>query len=154
MKEILMVAAPTARVHSRWALKYDILSTIDYLLSTDDPAKIHAWMMSVESAPVSNSKAGGGEIEYQLNIRLWGFKGFAYGTDTSNSQDAFEDEVDDIVAYFNANRLYAFGLTEEQGRKYLRDINYLPQFTIEVAAFGEGYDVHVAKATMTLRIAR
>ncbi len=154
MKQILMVAAPNARVHSRWALKYDLQSTIDYILAENDPTKIHAWMVSVESAPVANVKVGGGELEYELNIRIWGFKSFVFGTDASNSQDSFEDEVDDVVAYFNANRLYAFGLTEEQGRKYLRDAPTLPQFELEVAAFGQGYDVHVAKGTITLRIGR
>jgi hypothetical protein len=154
IKQILMAAAPNARVHARWALKYDITSTIDYILSTNDTDVIHAWMVSVETVQASNPKIGGGELEYDLTIRIWGFKSFDFGTDEENSQDAFEDEVDDVIAYFNANRLFAFGLTEEEGRQYLRDINFLPQFEIEVAAFGEGYDVHVAKASMTLRIAR
>lgn len=154
MKEIIMAAAPNARVHSRWALKYDITSTIDYLLSVNDPENIHAWMLSVETVQPSNPKAGGGEIQYDLNIRIWGFKGFVFGTDASNSQDAFEDEVDDVVAYFHANRLFAFGLSEADGRNALKDVNFLPQFEIEVAAFGEGYDVHVAKAVMALRIVR
>jgi hypothetical protein len=157
IKEILMAAAPNARVHSRWALKYDIQSTLEYLLAVNDPEVIHAWMVSVDTIEASNPNVGGqggAEIQYLLQIRIWGFKGFRFGTDASNSQDEFENEVDDVVAYFNANRLYAFGLTEAEGRKYLRDINFLPQFEIEVAAFGEGYDVHVAKATMTLRIDR
>lgn len=157
IKAILMAAAPNARVHNRWALKYDIESTLDYIRATDNSDNIHAWMVTISGAPASQVKVGGGggaEIEYDLSIKIYGFKSFIFGTDASNSEDSFDDEVDDVVAYFNANRLAAFGLTEEQGRKYLRDVNLLPQFEMEVAAFGEGYDVHVAKATMNVRIAR
>lgn len=155
LKETIIAAAPNARVHSRWALKYDIESTLAYLHSVNPltPEDIHAWMVSVYQVQPEEVKTGSSEYDNTLGIRVWGFRGFEFGDDEDNSQDPFEDEVDNVVAFLKANRLTAFGISEEDGRKYLRDIT-LPAFELDVAGFGEGYDVHVAKGTMTMRVAR
>lgn len=153
IKNVIMAAAPAARVHSRWGLKYDLLSTISVLQSESDPDVIHAWMIKVREITPQHVKVGGGEILYPLVIDVWGFKGFEFGTDADNSQDPFEDEVDDVIAYLDANRLNAFGLSPSQ-KPYLRDLDIQDNWTLDVASFGEGYDVHVAKGTITGKVVR
>lgn len=153
IKAVIMAAAPQAKVHNRWGLKYDLTSTISRLLAENDPTKIHAWMIKVREVTPQQVKVGGGETLYPLIIDVWGFHGFEFGTDEENSQDTFEDEVDDVIAYLDANRLNAFGLPEDK-QKYLRDVNIQENWELDVASFGQAYDIHVAKGTITAKVVR
>lgn len=153
IKNVIIKAAPNARVHSRWGLKYDLLSTIARLQSESDPDKIHSWMIKVREVTPQHVKIGGGETVYPLIIDVWGFMGFEFGTDADNSQDVFEDEVDDVIAYLDANRLDAFGLEPSQ-RQYLRDLDIQENWLLDIASFGEGYDVHVCKGMITGKVVR
>ena len=153
IKSVIIAAAPGARVHSRWALKYDIMSTIGRLKAESGTNPIRAWTIKVREVTPQQVKVGGGETVYPLVIDVWGFHGFEFGTDESNSQDAFEDEVDDVIAYLDANRVDAFGLSPEQ-KPYLRDLAITENWQLDIASFGQGYDVHVAKGTITGKVVR
>jgi hypothetical protein len=153
IKEVIMAAAPGARVHNRWGLKYDLMSTIARLKSETDPEVIHAWMIKVREVTPQQLSIGGGETVYPLIIDVWGFKGFEFGTDADNSQDAFENEVDDVIAYLDANRRNAFGLSALQ-KPYFRDMEITENWQLDIASFGEGYDVHIAKGAITGKVVR
>lgn len=155
IKEVIIEAAPGARVHNRWGLKYDLISTIDKLKAESGPHPIHAWMIKVREVTPQQFKVGGGETLYPLTIDVWGFMGFEFGTDEANSQDDFEDEVDDVIAYLDANRHpgNVFGLLPDQ-QKYFRDMNIQENWQLDIASFGQGYDVHVAKGTITGKVVR
>jgi hypothetical protein len=153
IKAVIRAAAPTARVHNRWGLKYDITSTISKLISESDPNKLHAWMIKIREVTPQQPKVGGGETVYPLIIDVWGFMSYNFGTDESNSQDAFEDECDDVIAYLDANRLDAFGVAPEK-RKYFRDMNIEENWDIDIASFGKGYDVHICKGVITGKVVR
>jgi hypothetical protein len=153
LKNVIIAAAPNAMVHSRWPLQFDIPSTLQYLASEANPDKIHAWMISAANLDAEEEKVGGTEYMYTVTFRIWGFKGLEFGTDASNSQDSFEDEVDDVVAYIKANRLNGFGITDPNMRIALSD-NTLPNFELDVVSLGAGYDLHLAKGTMIFRIRR
>lgn len=151
--EIIRAAAPSARVWSRWALKYDMEQTVALIQNQDDI--IHSWMISVYRVEPNEVKAGGDEYEYILRVRIWGFLEQQMGDDLTNSQNDFEDEVDDVIAYLRANRKNRFGIAESEGGRYIKDLSGLPVFEpIEVHGFGSGVDVHVAQGTMDFRIAR
>jgi len=154
IKEVIIAAAPGARVHNRWGLKYDLLSTIGRLKAESGPYDLHAWMIKIRDVDPAHIKIGGGETLYPLIIDVWGFQSFEYGNDQSNSQDDFEDEVDDVIAYLDANRgpMNVFGLPSDQ-HKYFRDIQ-LGNWNLDIASFGQGYDVHVCKGEITGKIVR
>lgn len=157
LKKVVIEAAPGAKVHSRWALKYSLEQTLTFLTEDTNPDKIHAWMISVYGVTTEETKAGGGvsasELEYTLEVRIWGFMGHDYGNDTINSESTFEDEIDNVISWVKANRVTGLGLNEPV-RRYLGGIT-LPIFQpIEVAAFGEGADVHVCQGTMTIKVKR
>ncbi len=155
IKEVIIAAAPGARVHNRWALKYDLLSTIDKLKAESGPHPLHAWMIKIREVTPQYQKVGGGETLYPLVIDVWGFMGFEFGNDASNSQDDFEDEVDDVIAYLDANRHpgNVFGIPADQ-QKYFRDMDISENWQLDIASFGQGYDVHVAKGTITGKVVR
>ncbi len=155
IKEVIIAAAPGARVHNRWGLKYDLMSTIDKLQAESGPHPLHAWMIKIREVTPQYLKIGAGEVSYPLIIDVWGFMGFEFGNDNSNSQDDFEDEVDDVITYLDANRVppNVFGLAPEQ-QKYLKDVRIDENWQLDIASFGQGYDVHVAKGTITGKVVR
>lgn len=152
LKDIVQAAAPSARVWSRWALKYDLEQTVGLLTAQSD--QIHSWMLSVDRVTTDAPKAGGGEFEYNLRIRIWGFLEQVMGDDETNSQNDFENEVDDVIAYLQANRLNRLGISESEGGGYIRDVGFPTFEPIEVHGFGDGIDVHVAQGSLDIRVAR
>ncbi len=153
LKALILQAAPTARVHNRWGLKYDIMSTISRLQSESDPDVIHTWMIKVAEVEPQYIKTGGGEVQYPLVIDVWGFQGYEFGTDADNTQTDFEDECDDVIAYIDANRINALGLDPSQ-TPYLKDVKVDQNWTLDLVSFGEGYDVHVCKGRILVKVTR
>lgn len=152
--DCIKAAAPTARVHPRWAMRWDLQSTIA-MIKEQSSGKIHSWMVSVKKPTAEIVKVGGTEYQYTLNIRIWGLMQYDYGTDSSNSQDAFEDEVDDVIATLKANAdANCLGITNSTQRAAVREVIIPSEFDMDVVGFGEGYDIHVAQGFMDVRIVR
>jgi hypothetical protein len=154
IKDTITLAAPNARVHSRWALQFDLESTIAMIRNDSDI--IHSWMVMVKKPSADIAKVGGTEYETTLDFKIWGMMGYDYGDDSSNSQDAFEDEVDDVIATLraNSNVKNAFGLTNADGVQAIREVIIPSEFDLDVMGFGEGHDVHVAQGILQVRIVR
>ena len=147
VKRCIKAGAPTARVYSRWPLKYDIGQTIKLLKSTSDE-RIHSWMISVASATPSQYKIGGHVVEWNITLRIWGFMGYAFGTDDANTQDVIENEAKYIGDILFLNRSH-LGLENSEG---LSEVGFLVFEDIDVHGFGEGVDVHVAQGSLTFRL--
>jgi hypothetical protein len=156
IKDTIEAAASSdATVHSRWAMRYSIEDTVAMIQANDDSENIHSWMLSVLNPNPDVQKTGGGEFEYTLEIRVWGLLGYDYGDDTTNSQDTFEDEVDDVIATLKANAgANAFGISENDGRDAIKEIIIPSEFQMDVMGFGEGLDVHLAQGIIQVRIVR
>jgi hypothetical protein len=135
-------------------MRFDLDSTISMLLNSSE--EIHSWMVTVEEVNPDVQKTGGTEYETVLNIKIWGFLSYDYGNDDTNSQDTFEDEVDDVIATLKAQGKapYMFGISSNDGVEAIKDLVLPDSFKLDVMGFGEGYDIHVAQGIIQVRIVR
>lgn len=132
-------------VYASWPLKYDIGETINLISSKD--GKVHAWMISINEADPQDRKAGGYSLEWDLNVRIWGFLGYD-STYSGDTQDTLEKELRKItfITYANAKH---FGMANTQG---LETDGLISWEDIDVHAFGSGDDVHVAQGSLKVKL--
>lgn len=146
LRTCILLVAPNARVYSSWPLKYDIKQTINLLQSQSDNNKVHCWMISISETDPEAPKAGGYYLEWEINVRIWGFVGYGFTHDDA-TQSIIEDEVKKItqVLYLNQKHL---GMDISEGL----EVGLLKFNDIDVHAFGSGADVHVAQGNMKITI--
>lgn len=147
LKNCIEAVAPNARVYSSWPLKYDIGETISLLKSDAENGRVHAWMISISEAEPIDRKAGGRNLEWILNVRIWGFLGYQMTHDDA-TQTELENEAKKVaqIIYLNDKHL---GMDDTQG---LKKVDMLVFDDIDVHAFGSGSDVHVAQGNLTITI--
>ncbi len=143
LKDCIKVVAPTAVVYKSWPLKYDIPETIRLLQSEAYDNLVHAWMISINRAEPYLDKVGGSNLKWKLNIRVWGFVGYQQDHDDT-TQDVMESECRAIsqVLYMNRKNL---GLSDAEA---LKELGLITWEDIDVHAFGDGNDVHVAQGDL------
>lgn len=147
IKGCIEAVAPKANVFSDWPLKYDIGMTKKLLISTKDSNKVHAWLISINSAEPYDEKAGGYNLHWDLNVRIWGFVGYT-GEHDETVQNTIEEESRAIsqIIYLNQKHL---GLTDTSA---LKKVGYLIWDDIDVHAFGSGDDIHVAQGNLSVTL--
>jgi hypothetical protein len=148
LRACILSVAPNARVYSSWPLKYDIGQTVSLLRSENDSNKIHAWIIGINRAEPFDEKAGGYNLQWELNVRIWGFVGYDAIHDDS-VQHTLEAECRLItqVIYINQKHL---GLESTDA---LKRGNYMVTWEdIDVNAFGDGNDVYVAQGNLVVTL--
>lgn len=146
LRECVLAVAPSARVYSSWPLKYDIGETVGLLRSENDSDKIHSWIIGVNRAEPFADKAGGYNLQWDLNIRIWGFVGYEAIHDDS-VQHTLELECQKItqVIYLNQKHLGMDDTSAIKGGNFM-----VTWEDIDVAAFGSGNDVYVAQGNLSI----
>ena len=146
-KDCIKAVAPTAVVYSSWPLKYDIKKTIRLLKSDAYGGLAHAWIISINKADPYTKKAGGYNLYWDLNVRIWGFVGYKQ-THDDDTQDVIEKEVRAIsqIIFLNRKRL---GLSDQEA---LSEMETVVWDDIDVHAFGDENDVHVAQGNLKLTL--
>ena len=147
IRDCIKLVAPDAVVYSSWPLKFDIGKTVNLLRSQADGNKVHAWIIDVNRAEVDDKKAGGYQLEWILNVRIWGFVGYE-ATHDDSVQSTIEDEVRAITQVLHVNRKH-LGLDDTSA---LKEVGLVVWDNIEVNAFGSGEDVHVAQGNLEIRL--
>ena len=147
IKDCIKSVTPLARIYSSWPLKYDVGQTKNLLMSKADGGKVHAWIISINKAIPYNKKAGGYALSWDLNVRIWGFLGYAQ-THNAETQDTIEKEVKAItqVLFLNQKHLAL------EDASALHEVGMVEWEEIDVEAFGSGDDVHVAKGNLDVTI--
>lgn len=148
LKACIQAVAPTARVYSRWPLKYDIGQTINLLASSKDNKRVHAWIIGISRAEPYSDKIGGYALQWELNVRIWGFVGYVDGADDNSTQDILEEEARKVAQVIFLNQKH-LAMNSTAG---LKDVGYLIFEDIDVHGFGSGDDVHVAQGNLTIRL--
>lgn len=147
LKRCIMAVAPNAVVYSSWPLKYDIGETVRLLRSQADGNKVHAWMISINEAEPFDVKAGGYNLQWDLNVRIWGFVGYeAIHDDSIQSTIELESRRISQIIYLNQKHL---GL-EDTGA--LKNVGQVVWDDIDVNAFSGGEDVHVAQGNLSITL--
>lgn len=147
LKNCIKEVVDKAVIYSSWPLKYDIGQTIKLLTSKADGGKVHAWMISINRAEPDDVKAGGYNLEWELNVRIWGFLGYEK-TYEDTTQDTIEKEVRAITQVLYANRKH-LGLNDTSA---LKNVELITWEDIDVQAFGSGDDVHVAQGNLKITL--
>lgn len=163
LARIAQVAAPKARIHARWQLKFKLGETVALLRSDKEAAnekgekRAHAWMISVADAIPGSLQSGGGgmqanqsagvNFDVTLRLNVWGFLEHRIGDDESNSQDELEAEAEMMMLLFALNRS-RLALDDASG---LQEVSLLKFEEIDLVGFGST-DVHVAPGSMTIRL--
>ena len=144
-KCIIEVVDSDCIVHNNWAMKYSLEETME-LISKDDV--IHSWMVSIdEIVPEEKSiggRVGGGLINVPLDVRIWGFIGYEYGSDGSSRTAILEQECLEIIKilYLNEETL---GMTDFS---CLQDSELLQFDSLTTRSFGSGNDVIIAEGSL------
>lgn len=147
LRDCVKAVATTARVYSRWPLKYDIGKTVTLLESSSED-RVHAWIISINKASPYNEKAGGNNLQWDLTVRIWGFLGYEYGLDDDdNAQNILEEEARKVAQVIFMNRKH-LGMDDTQA---LKDVGYLNFTDIDTHGFGED-DVIVAQGELNITL--
>lgn len=147
IKNCIKAVVSNAIVYSSWPLKYDIGKTINLLKSDNDSGKVHAWIVGINKAIPYYDKSGGKGIEWELDVRVWGFLGYAQ-VYTDSTQHTIESEIRAITKVVMANAKH-LGMNNTQG---LVTDGLIDWNDIDVHAFGSGADVHVAQGLLKVKI--
>jgi hypothetical protein len=104
-------------------------------------------MISINNAEPFDTKVGGYNLQWDLNVRIWGFVGYEAIHDGS-VQNVIEKESRLIsqVIYLNQKHL---SLDDTSA---LKQVGQVAWDDIDVNAFGSGQDVHVAQGNLKVTL--
>lgn len=145
IKSCIKEVVGDAVVYSSWPLRYSVGDTVR-LLTSKAEGKVHAWIIGINRAQVYADKVGGHQLEWELNVRIWGFFGYD-STYTADVQNAAEEEIKAVTRVIYANAK-TFNMESTQA---LATDGIIDWDDIDVQAFGSGDDVLVAQGSLTIK---
>jgi hypothetical protein len=168
MSALAKAVDPSARHHSEWAMLPDLKYTVPEVTvreedvapdHAEDIDKVHCWMIGVDDAsPVVNSagmveEMGGGGIENDLTILVWGFfDNQILRTDGLTGQQMALRKASDMQAAFILNP--EFDLPPEKSERLVRvtPLKFSP--IGDLTEMDTGINVIVAQGSCVARISR
>ena len=146
LARLIVAVAPTARVYERWPLKFEPGKTAELLKPVGSDV-IHSWIIGINRAIPKEEKIGGSVIQWDLNIRIWGFIGYEYGADSDNPQNTIELEAKRITQVIYLNREH---LTLDNTQA-LKEVGLLEFPDIDAQGFGRD-DIIVAQGELNIEV--